>query len=543
MRGSAFGLRLAAGSSAGGTETSRAAGSGGSRYWEVKAPKQGGCAVSGRVAFGLGVFRRHSTPIAIGFATILIVALSASASFGRSPERESRIVGGQSASQSYPFFASLIINGEPHLRWIANRTDQGSHRGPLRGRVPSRLCAGDARSAKSRVSSPGESIRQSDAIEVHPDYDAATSENDIAVVTLSSPVTQAPATLASIADAGDQQDGDILRAIGHGTTSEGGSVSAQLLEVDLPVEGDVDCQPKIDSVFGPGYFNAAVELCAAPDVGGKDTCQGDSGGPLFKVGTPFTIFGATSYGNGCARPSNPGVYAEIAALRAFIDAQAGTGSTTTTTTPTTTTATTTTTPTTTATTTTTPTTTATTTTTPTTTATTTTTPTTTTTATTTPTTTTAPGGGTDVDQPPAARPPVAPPPGPTTTRPPTTTVPATTTVVQPPEAPDVLCRGQAVTIVGSGRPDVLVGTPQSDVIAGFGGKDTITGLAGNDVICGGGASDRINGNGGDDQLQGEGGNDRLQGGDGDDELTGNAGNDALSGNDGNDNLNGGPGDA
>ena len=63
-------------------------------------------------------------------------------------------------------------------------------------------------------------------------------------------------------------------------------------------------------------------LCAGFPQGGVDTCQGDSGGPMY--GTTASgarrVVGATSFGEGCARPNKPGVYARVGdtALREWI---------------------------------------------------------------------------------------------------------------------------------------------------------------------------------------------------------------------------------
>lgn len=110
----------------------------------------------------------------------------------------------------------------------------------------------------------------------------------------------------------------MFRAAGWGATREGGSGSNTLLYVDVPLVPDSDPTCK----DAPG-----VEICAG-DVknGGIDTCQGDSGGPLVapKNGDmnakpdEWVLVGMTSWGVGCARPKNPGHYAQLSAFSAQI---------------------------------------------------------------------------------------------------------------------------------------------------------------------------------------------------------------------------------
>ena len=62
-------------------------------------------------------------------------------------------------------------------------------------------------------------------------------------------------------------------------------------------------------------------LCAMDDISGRSTCFGDSGGPLL-VGdavTGWKVAGVTSWGLVCGSKISPSVFADVLALRSWID--------------------------------------------------------------------------------------------------------------------------------------------------------------------------------------------------------------------------------
>ena len=102
------------------------------------------------------------------------------------------------------------------------------------------------------------------------------------------------------------------RVYGWGRTGEWSASSSVLRSMDVPVSTDADCK----SAY-PQYDSAAM-FCAGYPEGGRDSCAGDSGGPLVINGR---LSGIVSYGNGCGRPDNPGVYTRVSAYSGKLAAQ------------------------------------------------------------------------------------------------------------------------------------------------------------------------------------------------------------------------------
>jgi secreted trypsin-like serine protease len=133
---------------------------------------------------------------------------------------------------------------------------------------------------------------------------------DWALIKLASPITDARVTTLPVATNANFNSGTFTVA-GWGAASEGGAQQRFLLKADVNFIDDATCRSA-----GGSYSSLinAEEICAGNFAsGGVDTCQGDSGGPMFRRDNngAFVQVGITSWGIGCARARNPGVYTEV----------------------------------------------------------------------------------------------------------------------------------------------------------------------------------------------------------------------------------------
>ncbi|XP_078471546.1 enteropeptidase-like [Lampetra planeri] len=97
---------------------------------------------------------------------------------------------------------------------------------------------------------------------------------------------------------------------GWGTLFEGGYTPDRLQEAS--VEIFKTCITPGPQAYSPSLITNRM-LCAGYLEGGVDTCQGDSGGPLVCQDSNgrWYLSGITSWGYGCARAYQPGVYSRV----------------------------------------------------------------------------------------------------------------------------------------------------------------------------------------------------------------------------------------
>jgi len=159
--------------------------------------------------------------------------------------------------------------------------------------------------------------RTVEAVRRHPGYalraggsgTLAELVNDVAVLTLSSPVrTDASTQPIGLADAGASPLGT-ARTAGYGLQADGGTADGLLYALDTPLS---DASTPLAS-GGTGGLNALYAVSQSP-VG--STCQGDSGGPLVQNGR---LIGVVSSGPSCG-PGAPSFYTNVAApeVREFL---------------------------------------------------------------------------------------------------------------------------------------------------------------------------------------------------------------------------------
>ncbi|XP_075596467.1 acrosin-like [Balearica regulorum gibbericeps] len=157
---------------------------------------------------------------------------------------------------------------------------------------------------------PEVQVRNIKRLLLHEGYSNITQRNDIALLELDQPVQCSDhIQLACVPDASLRvSELTTCYISGWGSTKARSGVSSDILQ-----EAKVHLID-INLCNSSRWYRGAIHrhnLCAGYPRGGIDTCQGDSGGPLVckdNNADYFWLVGVTSWGTGCARAKQPGVY-------------------------------------------------------------------------------------------------------------------------------------------------------------------------------------------------------------------------------------------
>jgi secreted trypsin-like serine protease len=256
----------------------------------------------------------------------LAVSVTVAALVGAAPA--SAVVGGHDAAPGeYPAVAEITFG--PFLctgtlitpNWVLS----AGHCGSVTGAVVATPASWPPQLIDVRVGGVNQSDgehRSVSRVVMHPNY-LLTSGYDISLLQLSQSSTMAPTQVAGAGERSSWNAGALETIVGWGATSEGGDLPDNLQEARVPITTDAYCAGAYSD------FDPATMVCAGFPEGGVDTCQGDSGGPMFgrTSAGALRVVGTTSFGEGCARPGKPGVYARVAdeTLRPWIAQNTGTG--------------------------------------------------------------------------------------------------------------------------------------------------------------------------------------------------------------------------
>ncbi|KAJ8961859.1 hypothetical protein NQ318_021476 [Aromia moschata] len=165
-------------------------------------------------------------------------------------------------------------------------------------------------------------------ITIHPKYYAGALFNDIAFLVLASPVkTAANIEVICLPPKNITRIGDPCFATGWGKTAfeREGAYQAILKKIDLPLVPRNECQDRLRRTYLGKKFKLHESFVCAGGRPGKDTCLGDGGSPLVcpieGQANRYFQAGIVAWGVGCGEEGVPGVYANVAMFRDWIDKQ------------------------------------------------------------------------------------------------------------------------------------------------------------------------------------------------------------------------------
>ncbi|XP_059177705.1 mite allergen Der f 3-like [Physella acuta] len=156
---------------------------------------------------------------------------------------------------------------------------------------------------------------------LHENYNQKTTNNDIAMITLESPLQWSEYVNFACLPRPEHKAEARCMVAGWGYINSGNMYPEVLMKTELDVYNSTQCLKIFNQTAQPpGILSTILNegtICAANGTsGGKDACGGDSGGPLMCVqssanGPAYFVYGIVSNGNGCAKVGEPGIYTNV----------------------------------------------------------------------------------------------------------------------------------------------------------------------------------------------------------------------------------------
>ncbi|KAH0620870.1 hypothetical protein JD844_021727 [Phrynosoma platyrhinos] len=236
----------------------------------------------------------------------------------------SRIVGGEEAvPYSWPWQASIQILGENLCggtvltsTWVITAAHCLKEREKYKDLW--RVVAGAHDIGDQEQNSQKRSVKQ---YLLHPDFNATTTDSDIALVQLMEPFEFNHYVRPVCLPKRDEkiEPSRLCVITGWGIQYEDGEKSRKLHQLEVPILMSEECQKYY--MNHSGGLNKRMFCAGFPAEGEKDACTGDSGGPLVcpsEDSSYYTLNGIISWGLGCGRKGYPGVYTNVASFTDWI---------------------------------------------------------------------------------------------------------------------------------------------------------------------------------------------------------------------------------
>ncbi|ELU12131.1 hypothetical protein CAPTEDRAFT_119007, partial [Capitella teleta] len=242
------------------------------------------------------------------------------------PAKLARIVGGdESTPHSWPWQISLRFRYHENFghwcggsiiarNWVVTAAHCVFGKG---GRANFKVRVGDH---SQMITEPSEITVDLAELQIHPEYNKTTFSNDLAVLRLNTKLQYTREVRPVCLAKSDVKEMKMCLVTGWGETQGTAQNDNVLQEVRVPIIARETCNQK--TWYGGKVTNNMI--CAGYPEGRKDSCQGDSGGPLVcHEDGVYRLQGVVSWGFGCARPRQPGVYAKVTRYLRWIEEQTG----------------------------------------------------------------------------------------------------------------------------------------------------------------------------------------------------------------------------